>query len=231
MSEQTHIAKALGNTVRQKILDELIQGPLTLDDLSTKLKLKTESIYHHVRILQHVGLIEEFEPVRSGSPGRPFITFKLTGQRVIVQYPLRDYLTLSEVLLNGILEMVGLDSFLTKLRSIGHQVGTVLAKELSSMYKVDSWTLEKVKQYFVERYLKETGHQPEVIEFNENILHYITRNCLFFDLVKKYPDSICAIDKGVTESLFASLVPNSKVNIIKCMGPADKCCECIVKLI
>src|SRR3989304_651787 len=99
MDTQTMVGKAMGNSLRLQILEELVKGPRTLEELSNCTKLKSESILHHIRILQQVGLVEEFEPIRKGGPGRPHSRYKLTGKMVNIQYPQRNYAMLAEILL------------------------------------------------------------------------------------------------------------------------------------
>jgi predicted ArsR family transcriptional regulator len=144
----------MGNPVRLKILDELALGPLTLEDLSTRIALKTESIYHHIRILQQIGLVEEFEPVRSGGPGRPYARFKLTGKTVAIQYPQRNYYMFSEMLFQNLSDLFDADDLEARLKSIGKGIGENIAKTLSSQYEIDDWSLDKIRKYFVEGYLR-----------------------------------------------------------------------------
>ncbi len=219
------MGKAMGNPVRLQILEELAQGPLTLDDLSARITLKTESIYHHIRVLQQVGLIEEFEPVRNGSPGRPYARFKLTGKTVTIQYPPRNYYLLSEILFHHLSELLSPDDLTARLRSIGQTIGIDIANTLTSDHKVDEWTLSKIRQHFVEDYLKSMRVQPEVVDSNETKLTYRQHNCLFLDLAKKYPDLICAMDEGLMKGLFNTLIPNSEAKQLKCLGHGDSYCE------
>jgi predicted ArsR family transcriptional regulator len=225
METQTIVGKAMGNPVRLKILEELSQHPLTLEDLSKSINLKSESIYHHVRILQQVGLVEEFDPVRSGGPGRPYTRFRLTGNTVKIQYPPRDYYLLSEIMIKHLSDLFDEQDLQKKLESVGISIGEEIAKDLSSLRKVDDWTMNQVKEHYIESYLRDTGHQPEVVESSENSITYRTFNCLFSELSKKYPDTVCAIDKGAAEGLFSTLLPNSETKRTSCMGKGDEFCE------
>ncbi len=215
----------MGNPVRLKILDELALGPLTLEDLSTRIALKTESIYHHIRILQQIELVEEFDPVRSGGPGRPFARFKLTGKTVAIQYPQRNYYMFSEMLFQHLSDLLNADDLEARLKSIGKGIGENIAKTLSSQYEIDDWSLDKIRKYFVEGYLRNMGLQPEVMDSSETELTYRQYNCLFLELAKKYPDQVCVIDEGIHDSLFPNLITNCKGTRLKCLGHGDDFCE------
>ncbi|MBI2937996.1 MAG: winged helix-turn-helix transcriptional regulator [Thaumarchaeota archaeon] len=95
MESRLLIGKAMGSRLRLQILEELVKGPRTLNELSASANLKSESVLHHIRILQQVGLVEEFEPIRKGGPGRPYSRYKLTGKMVNIQYPQRNYAMLA----------------------------------------------------------------------------------------------------------------------------------------
>lgn len=224
------ISKAMSNLVRVQILDELSQGPRTLDELAVKANLKTESIHHHIQILQQTGLIEELEPVRTGGPGRPYARFKLTGKTVSIQYPHRNYYMLSDVLLENISEFLGEEKIIPKLRKIGVNIGEEVAQALSTQYNVNDWTLQKFRDHFVEGYSKAAGAQPEVVSSNDKQLVYRTYNCLFLELVKKYPDLVCTMHEGLMEGLTTKLLPNAETKRLKCIGHGDNVCEYMLKL-
>lgn len=230
MESQTIIGKALSNPLRLQILEELTQGPLTLDDLSARIALKAESILHHIRILQQVGLVEEFEPVRTGAPGRPYSRFKLTGKTVTIQYPTRNYHLLSDVLFQHLSDIFDVEELKQMLKNIGRSVGKDISQTLSSKYEVDNWTLKKLKQCFVDDYLKSYGLQPEVITSDEERLQYRQYNCLFLELAKKYPDLVCTMDEGVMEGLFSELIKGSEVKRLRCLALDGNYCEYLIRL-
>jgi len=225
MDSQTIVGKAMGNPVRLQILEELAQGPLTLEDLAENIHLKTESIYHHIRILQQVGLVEEFEPMRSGGPGRPYARFRLTGKNVTIQYPQRNYYRLSEILINNLSKMIPEAELKGRMRDIGEQIGQGIAQTIKSENEIENWSIDDVKKHFVDDYLRKSGMQPEVVEVDDKSMTYRHYNCLFLDLAKKYPELICAMDEGVIEGAHSNFLPKSEAKRTKCIGEGDDFCE------
>ena len=234
MESRPMIGKALGNSLRLRILEELVKGPQTLSRLSASTNLKPESILHHIRILQQVGLVEEFEPIRKGGPGRPYSRYKLTGKMVTIQYPQRNYAMLSEILLQQLADPSGKSAndnanAKKKFRQIGVTVGKVTAEDASTKYGVKSWDLKSLRQFFIEDYLKELGLQPEVITANEKYLQFRQYNCLFLELARKYPALICSISEGVLDGLLTGMKMQTDATQVKCLACGDDCCEFVLR--
>ncbi len=222
------IGKAMGNPIRLQILDDLVKGPRTLNELAANANLKPESILHHIRILQQVGLIEEFEPFRKGGPGRPFCRYKLSGKMVKIQYPQRNYAMLAEILLqqlqnNG--DNNNNPDMKKKFRDIGVTIGKATAEDVSAKYGVKRWDLNSLRQFFIEDYLNQIGIQPEVITADETQIHYRQYNCLFLEIAKKYPDLICSIDEGLYDGLLTSMDVKADATKMKCMAHGSDWCE------
>jgi predicted ArsR family transcriptional regulator len=229
MESQTMVGKAMGNSLRLQILEELVKGPRTLEELSSCTKLKSESILHHIRILQQVGLVEEFEPIRKGGPGRPYSRYKLTGKMVKIQYPERNYALLAEILLQQLSDPDNKQNVANKFRQIGMMTGKQIASDVSSRYGVKNWDLTNLRKYFVEDYLKDIGLQPEVISADESKLHYRQYNCLFLEVARKYPDEICGMSEGLMDGFLSETKIPNETTQVKCLACGDDCCEYIIK--
>ncbi|MBI2938074.1 MAG: helix-turn-helix domain-containing protein [Thaumarchaeota archaeon] len=223
------VGKAMGNSLRLQILEELVKGPRTLEELSNCTKLKSESILHHIRILQQVGLVEEFEPIRKGGPGRPYSRYKLTGKMVNIQYPQRNYAMLSEILLQQLADPANKKEVKSKFRQIGVATGNAFAKDFSARYGDKKWDIANLRKYFVEEYVKEFGLQPEVIYSDESKLQYRQYNCLFLEVAKKYPSEICAMSEGILDGFLAGIKMPNEFTQTKCLACGDDCCEYIIK--
>ncbi len=223
------VGKAMGNSLRLQILEELVKGPRTLEELSNCTKLKSESILHHIRILQQVGLVEEFEPIRKGGPGRPYSRYKLTGKMVKIQYPQRNYAMLAEILLQQLSNPANKKDVKSKFRQIGDATGKAMASEFVSEYRDKKWDMENLRKYFVEEYVKNLGLQPDVVYSDESKLHFRLYNCLYLEIARKYPEEICAMSEGLLGGFLSGIKMPSEFNQTKCLACGDDCCEYIIK--
>jgi predicted ArsR family transcriptional regulator len=228
MDQQIMIGKALGNSVRLQILDELVKGPRTLDALSDSTDLKPESILHHIRILQQVGLLEEFEPIRKGGPGRPYSRYKMTGKNVKIQYPPRNYALLSDILLKHLAKTTATGDLKEQLRKTGVKIGKNLAQTIATKGGADRLDLTVIREKYIEDYLKETGMQPEVIAHNDSTLQYRQYNCPFLELAKKYPGTVCTISEGMMDGFVSKMNEPTKVTRLKSIAADDNCCEYLI---
>lgn len=223
------VGKAMGNSLRLQILEELVKGPRTLEDLSNCTKLKSESILHHIRILQQVGLVEEFEPIRKGGPGRPYSRYKLTGKMVTIQYPQRNYAMLSEILLQQLSEPANKKEAKNKFHQIGIATGKAMANEFLSKYGDKKWDIANLRKYYIEEWVKDFGLQPEVIYSDESKLHFRLYNCLFLEIARKYPTEICAMSEGLVDGFLSGIKMPNEFTQLKCLACGDDCCEYVIK--
>ncbi len=56
--EVTEFLKVLANENRMLILCELLEGPMSVGDLLTKLKISQSGISQHLAVLKHMGILD-----------------------------------------------------------------------------------------------------------------------------------------------------------------------------
>jgi len=228
VSQEVVIGKAMGNQVRLELLRELSRGPRTLEELSAKINLKAGSIYHHLRILQQIGLVEEYQPIRRGAPGRPYARYKLTGQLVTLQFPQRHYELFSDILLSNLAELLGEEKLKDRIRKVGYKIGADIANNLTLKAKGARWTLEVFKEIYVEDHLESLGLQPEVVYYDEKKIQFRQYNCPLLELAKKYKDLVCELDEGLIRGVVSNTVSGCEARRLKCIGHGDPYCEYVV---
>ena len=83
---------ALTAPVRRDILDRLIiRGPMAVTEIGAALGRQPTAIYHHLRQLEAVGLIETTRPVSTSSePGRPSLQYRAVNRVMVATDASRD---------------------------------------------------------------------------------------------------------------------------------------------
>ena len=74
--------EAAGHPARHDIVDRLVAlGPLSVRDLATNLGRNVTSIYHHLKHLEKIGLVQSLTP-ESSKRGRPHLLYKSIAPRI-----------------------------------------------------------------------------------------------------------------------------------------------------
>ena len=84
--------EALTAPARHDILDRLIaQGPMTVADIAAALGRQRTAIYHHLRQMEAVGLIEAERPAAaSREPGRPSLVYRAADPHIVATEASRE---------------------------------------------------------------------------------------------------------------------------------------------
>lgn len=226
----TELGKAMSSRSRLQILDLLSRKPMSIEELSREVSLKTITVRHHVNMLKRIGLIEEHGEERR-KIGRPVLRYRSTQKPMSIQYPKRQYELLSRSLVRGLVETVGRDRAGDALRQIGRNLGANLAREITRQNNVAHWDLEALNRYVVQEHLSELGAVPEIIEYDSKKIRFRMHNCIFFELAKEYPDLICEkLDEGLMESLLKGTVGKAHVDQTKCVVHNDTFCEYLIRV-
>ena len=222
--------KALSSRSRLKILDLLSRRPMSVEELSQEVSLKTITVRHHLNMLKRVGLVEESGEERR-KIGRPVARYQATQKPVSIQYPTRQYELLSETLVRALIEALGREKAGHALKKIGRNLGERLAKEITEQRGVTRWNMDAFKKYIVEEHLAELGAIPEIVSYDSKEVQFRMHNCIFRELALKYPDLVCEkLDEGLMETLLGGTVGRAHVDQTKCVAHRDKFCEYVIRL-
>ena len=226
---QTEIGKAMSSRSRLQILELLSRKPMSIEELSRGVSLKTITVRHHVNMLKRIGLVEEHGEERR-KIGRPVIKYQSTRKPMSIQYPKRQYELLSRTLVRGLVESLGRDKAGEALKRIGRDLGEKLAHEIADRHKITHWDPETFKKYVVEEHLSEIGAIPEIIEYDPKRIRFRMHNCVFFELAGEYPDLICEkLDEGLMETLLKGTVGKAHAAQTKCVVHHDRFCEYVIR--
>jgi predicted ArsR family transcriptional regulator len=216
------VAKALSSDVSWKILDLLTAKELGEREISRSLGIPLRVVRPHITKLVQVGIANEQE--KTLHSGRVLRTYRVSGTAKYVGFPPRNYLYLSEALINCLRSSLGQDGARVLLRDIGIRIGEEVAHALDSRTKFATTDPDAYAQHFVNGFLAETGFQPKVVRLKRDHVVYQERNCLFEDLAVKYPRLVCdALDEGVHEGI--DRLAGTKTMRLKCKGHGDAVCQ------
>jgi len=226
----TELGKAMSSRSRLEILDLLSRKPMSVEEISHKVALKTITVRHHVNMLKRIGLVEEYGEERR-KVGRPVLRYRSTQKPMSLQYPKRQYELLSRSLLRGFVESLGRSRAGEALREMGRGLGGILAKEISDRNNVAHWDIEAFRKYVVDEHLSEVGAVPEIVESDSKKIRFRMHNCVFFELAKEFPDLVCEkLDEGLMETLLKGTVGRAHSDQTKCVVHGDRFCEYVVRL-
>jgi predicted ArsR family transcriptional regulator len=217
------IAKALSSEASWKILELLVTRELEASEISKSLGIKYATVKRYLRKLIDSKAVNVREA--TSSSGRVRSVYRLAGTGVSIGFPPRNYMYLSEAMINGLRSSLGEDGARTLLYDIGLRIGEDLAHALNSRTKLTSWGPKAYVDYFVKGILQEMGTYPKVIRVGRRQAIYEQLNCPFQDLASKYPGFVCDIlDEAVRKGMDRKL-GGMETKVLKCKGHGDPACR------
>jgi predicted ArsR family transcriptional regulator len=220
------VAKALSQESSWKILDLLTSNELSLAEIRKSLGASGDSVRVQLERLVDAGMVSVQD--RTVGSRKGMRTYALTRVARNVGFPPRDYLSLSESIINSLRDSLGEDAARMLLQDIGFRIGEGAAQSLVSRTGLTKWDPPTYSKHFVAGMLGEMGFQPEVVKLEKRCLVYHERNCLFEDLAVKYPGLVCdVLDRAVHEGI--DRMAGTTTTRLKCRGHGDPVCEYSVK--
>jgi predicted ArsR family transcriptional regulator len=208
-----------------QILRLLYRGPLSVEEIAKKLDLQTITIRHHLQALMEARIVECHEE-RLGTAGRPRAYYNIAKTPASTSFPKRQYLILSESLINTMIEEIGIGRTKALLKKIGTSMGEAAVRSLESEHNIRSWSLKDYESYLVGEFLEEEGAEPETLETTSNKIKYRLHNCLFQELSVKMPDVMCdVLHESFHEGVSKAIGKGLKIDRVTCMGHGDPYCE------
>jgi predicted ArsR family transcriptional regulator len=217
--------RALSSKSRQKILRLLHKKPLSVDELAESLDFKPITVRHHLQSLEEAGFIEPCQ-VRAGIVGRPKIYYRIAKKPKIVGFPKRHYLFLSDLLINTMQFALGANRAERILKRVGMEMGQSTVRKLELKHNIKAWSLKAYEEFFIKKYLEESGAEPEIVKVDDKKIVYRLYNCLFFELAIKMPEMLCdTLHQSFHEGLSKVMGDEVTINRLTCMGRGDPYCE------
>lgn len=225
MADAVEAHRALSNRARLEIVKLLYRSPMTVKEISKKIKLQPITVRHHLRLLEEAGLVSQRE-VRTGSAGRPSVKYELTKVKPPVAFPMRQYFALLNLLIKAIKLTLSEKEAIEVFRKAGFEMGLTAVKKLEAKYDVSEWSLDTFKQYFIEKCLEELGCEPEVVKIGKSAIVYRLHNCIFFELALEEPEITCnVIHSSFNDGVSKRLGGIAKITMSKCLALGDPYCE------
>jgi predicted ArsR family transcriptional regulator len=222
---QSSIHRTLASPSRLEILKLLYRKPRSVEEIAENLGLQTITIRHHLQALVEAGIIEYHEE-RTGAAGRPRAYYSIVKAPPMVTFPKRQYQFLSEILINGMIDKMGVNKTKEFLRDIGISTGKEAVKQIESEHHIENWSPKEYERYIVKEYLESEGAEPEVLETSSKRVIYRLHNCLFRELSVKMPDIMCdVLHESFHEGVSKAIGKDLKVTRSTCMGHGDPYCE------
>jgi len=222
--------QALASESRLRILKLLYKKPLSVEEVSKKIGLQPITVRHHLQSLEEAGFVESYGE-RTGTIGRPKIYYRISKKMRTVSFPKRRYLALSFFLITILQFLLGLDRTKKILRKVGVEMGEKTVKELELENGIKEWSFEDYRDIFVNKYLKETGAEPEIIAVDDEKMIYRLHNCVFFELAVKMTEMICdVLHEGFHEGVSKGMGEKVKIRRRSCMGKGAPYCEHVCEL-
>jgi len=228
--EEAEAYQALASKSRLQILNLLYKKALSIEEISKKIGLQPITIRHHLQSLEEAGFVESYEK-RTGTIGRPKVYYRISKKIQPISFPKRRYLTLSNFLITTMRFLLGSDQTKRILRRVGEEMGEKTVKELELKNEIEEWSLENYKDVFINKYLKEAGAEPEIIEADDEKIVYRLHNCVFFELAVRMTEMICdVVQEGFHEGISNGMGNKVRIRRLTCMGKGDPYCEHICEL-
>jgi predicted ArsR family transcriptional regulator len=220
------VARALSHELSWKILALLERGELSLTGIRKELRAPTASLRVQLDRLNEAGIVSVRKQLNSSRRNVPI--YRLTRAAKSVGYPPRNYMYLSEGMINSLRDSLGEDGARVLLNDIGTRIGEGAVRSLVSRTGLTKWDPSTYAKHFVSGLLADMGFQPDVVKLEREGLIYNERNCLFEDLAVKYPGLVCdVLDKAVHRGI--DKMASTKTARIRCKGHGDSVCEYSVK--
>jgi predicted ArsR family transcriptional regulator len=153
--------------------------------------------------------------------GRPATYFTLDKPFMIITPP-RQYLHLSRMIMQGLLERFGEDGVKKFFSDLGEKMGADAAKSMA-LGKGRMSIAECGR--FVEKYFNELGAYSKVSVSGHGIKLTI-QNCVFYEVSKEYKGITCEGHESFFRAFFKAVANITLMNVSheQCMAKGDECC-------
>ncbi len=224
------LSKALATSSRWTILKAISSHSKSVEELSAETGLAPMTVRHHLEVLLKVGLAEEDETKVPHGVGRPQVRYKTADKSVSITFPKRNYLYLSDFLIQGLIARLGEEKTREVFLEIGRQAGMNLVKTAGDKGDVKEWTADAVVQHLIHGIFDEFGVEPELITNSNSEVNFVEHNCIFRELAVKYPKVVCdGLDDGFHEGIDSALGSNVNTMKLKCAGHGDPYCQYVIR--
>jgi predicted ArsR family transcriptional regulator len=153
--------------------------------------------------------------------GRPAIYYTLSKPFTIISPP-RQYQYLSKMIVQGLIEQLGIEGVKNFFAQLGASMGAQAAKTVETKDK--NLSITQISK-LIERYFNDYGGSCKVRSSDNGVIVDL-RNCVFFEVSKEYEGIICEAHETFFKSFLDSLAGLKLESFShgSCMARGDKSC-------
>lgn len=159
--------------------------------------------------------------------GRPAAYFTLYKPFMIITPP-RQYLYLSKIIMQGLLDKMGIDGVKKFFSDLGEKMGTEAAEKMP--LRKGKMSIAECGR-FIDRYLNEYGaHATTSVSGGK--INVILQNCIFYEVSKEYEGVTCEAHESFFRAFFKAIANITLMTFSheQCMAKGDKCCVFKIQL-
>jgi predicted ArsR family transcriptional regulator len=157
--------------------------------------------------------------------GRPAIYYTLSKPFTIISPP-RQYQYLSKMIIQGLIEHLGIEGVKNFFAELGARMGAEAAKTLKTGNR--NMSISQISQ-LIERFFNDYGASCKVRSSDNSVIVEL-HNCVFFEVSREYEGMICEAHNTFFRSFLDSLagLKLESFSHDSCMAKGDK--SCVFKL-
>ncbi len=211
-----------GNT-KQRILEILLDGPMSLGEITNKLQIQKSAVRVHLESLQIEDSVESsFKIERLGRP-RKIYTLTQKGREL---FP-RKYDLLLSLLLKNITETNGKDKVKKIMESIAEEIALNIRHEIKKNGYVNN--LEESLKIF-DSFSNELGFESSVTKENGQSFAITSKNCILHKVALQHQEIIChgLHDRIIQKSIDEDKQQNIRIELKECIALGDNFSKHIV---
>lgn len=170
------------------------EEPISAVEVAAAFGLHPNAARHHLAKLEGLGLVRSVVR-KNPAGGRPAKLYTAGMQRVDLQYPPRQFLMLSRIILDS-LEVSNAD-FTAAILAAGRSYGRGLAASNNAAVPVSSTPSPYDLAVLVAESCNSIGCYMKVTESDQSCATVLSRNCIFHEMATAHPGPVCAMCEGL----------------------------------
>lgn len=195
--------QGMGRT-QQDLLCALLYQPagMSIDELASHLAVTRTAVRQHLSALERDGLILRGETRPTGRRPEQLYLLSPPGREL---FP-RQYQLLADLLIGEVATLIGHDSLVKLMRSLGRKMAAGLEQQA-------------VTEGRIVEHMNQAGYEAEVFFRSSGEPEIIAHNCVFHHLAKAHPE-VCELDLALIGALGAG-----EVEHLECMVRDGQVCR------
>ncbi len=215
------LASSLGDTTRRGIYISVREAPepVTVAHIASAFDVQPNVARHHLDRLVSDGWLQVSHRRRGDrrgpGAGRPAKHYEPTAKEVSLQFPMRRYDLLAELLCR-VLERIAPED----APAIAEQVGADYGRELAAQIGLPTEAGFDVAVQAVARTMMGMGFDTEARPDARTLL---THSCPFGETATKHPELVCRLDQGIVSGLLGASNQPVEVLVTPHRNPDETC--------